>query len=179
MLINKEFRIVSGLEDYIINCDGTECRTVDKIIYDEKYKFTWIRKGRQLKQSGWGEYLRYVVHKDGKKLTISTHVLVCLAWNGPRPPGKYWALHKNDDRTNNHYTNLYWGTPSNNIRDAIRNGKHIYRSGFGSTAAKFVEEQVLEIKKRIENGDDDYEVAFDYNVSWQTIRNIRRGFTYK
>lgn len=33
------------------------------------------------------------------------------------------ALHWNDDRSNNSLKNIYWGTKSQNRKDAIRNGK--------------------------------------------------------
>jgi hypothetical protein len=124
MIINEEeFRIIHEHEDYIINCDGTKCRKINGIIYYEKYGFVRKPEGRQIKQNRWGEYLFYQLCENGKKLTIGTHVLVCLAWNGPKVENKQSALHRDDNKLNNLYTNLYWGTQKDNVRDAIQNNR--------------------------------------------------------
>ena len=44
----------------------------------------------------------------------------------PNPNNYPVVRHKNDDPTNNHYSNLEWGTHSDNTNDAIRNGKIVY-----------------------------------------------------
>ena len=49
--------------------------------------------------------------------------IVCTAWNGPKPDG-YGALHKNDVKSDDRPSNLYWGTDSDNRRDCIANGIH-------------------------------------------------------
>jgi hypothetical protein len=51
------------------------------------------------------------------------HHLVLLAFIGPRPDGLQ-GLHFDDDASNNSLGNLRWGTPSANMHDCIRNGKH-------------------------------------------------------
>ena len=40
----------------------------------------------------------------------------------PNPDNHPWVLHKDDDRTNNSLSNLYWGTPSKNATDLWDNG---------------------------------------------------------
>lgn len=54
----------------------------------------------------------------------SVHSLVLEAFICPRPDG-LWALHLDDVKWNNHVSNLYWGTPSDNSRDAVRNGTQV------------------------------------------------------
>lgn len=56
-----------------------------------------------------------------KRFTI--HRLVLEAFVGPRPAGTE-ACHFDDDRDNNHVSNLRWDTRSANMRDRIRNGRH-------------------------------------------------------
>jgi hypothetical protein len=51
------------------------------------------------------------------------HVLVMLAFAGPCPDG-HEVCHKNGDGLDNRLDNLYYGTPSQNTRDAIRHGTH-------------------------------------------------------
>lgn len=50
------------------------------------------------------------------------HVLVLETFVGPRPEG-YKGLHRDDDPHNNHVSNLYWGTLSDNAFDRVRNGR--------------------------------------------------------
>ena len=49
------------------------------------------------------------------------HRLVLLAFVGPPQPGQE-CLHWDDSRSNNHLSNLRWGTKGENTEDAIRNG---------------------------------------------------------
>lgn len=52
----------------------------------------------------------------------AVHRLVCEAFHGPAPEGKPWALHRNGNPADNRPENLYWGSPSENVRDAFRHG---------------------------------------------------------
>lgn len=63
--------------------------------------------------------------RDRKKKNAIVHRIICEAFHGPAPEGKPWALHRDDDKDNNTPGNLYWGTPSDNLRDSIRNGTHV------------------------------------------------------
>lgn len=54
------------------------------------------------------------------------HKLVYLTWVGKIPEGLQ-INHYDDDKTNNHVSNLYLGTQKENINDCIRNGHRIGR----------------------------------------------------
>lgn len=60
---------------------------------------------------------------DGTARVCNVHVLVLTAFKGPRPDGME-GLHADDDGAHNHHSNLRWGTPSDNARDAVTNGGH-------------------------------------------------------
>ena len=60
---------------------------------------------------------------DGKRVTAALHGLVLEAFQGPRPEGLV-ARHLDDNPLNNTVENLVWGTQSENVLDAVRNGTH-------------------------------------------------------
>jgi hypothetical protein len=55
--------------------------------------------------------------------TVRVHVLVALAFIGPRPDGME-ARHLDGDKTNVAVANLRYGTSSENRQDALRHGHH-------------------------------------------------------
>lgn len=48
--------------------------------------------------------------------------LVLHAFVGPPPPSRPWALHRDDNPSNDTLPNLRWGSPKENKADSIRNG---------------------------------------------------------
>lgn len=85
--------------------------------------------------SGFGEWhiikscrtkhgrLRVNIRTNGNRHVCLVHHLVAEAFLGPRPHGKY-VLHKDGNHNNNAASNLYYGTQSENMKDAIRHGTH-------------------------------------------------------
>lgn len=57
-----------------------------------------------------------------KTKTMLVHNEILKAFVGPRPVGAN-GLHIDDDRENNALTNLKWGTQSENMKQAHKNGK--------------------------------------------------------
>lgn len=97
-------------------------RSVDRVIQ--------LRNGGTQRHRG---YLRklFLRSQDGRiQVMVNRHVrkvhhLVLEAFAGPRPLGMV-ACHKNDIPSDNRPDNLYWGTASDNQRDSVRNGTHVY-----------------------------------------------------
>ena len=98
------------------------------------------------------------------------HSLVAEAFLGPRPEGQE-VRHLNGDRADPRLSNLAYGTPSQNWRDCYDYGG---RGGRG----KLFAEQVLDIRRRAENGENQRELAAEYGVSRQTVVNIKSGKTF-
>ena len=96
---------------------------------------SYLRTPKVLKQATSKEGYNFVRLKQGNKYPIVyIHQLVCSVWNGERPEGMM-CLHEDDNKTNNHYTNLRWGTRSDNTDDLKRNGGRkvwVNRYGRGS-----------------------------------------------
>lgn len=70
---------------------------------------------------GWG-YLTYHLSRNNKPWNVGVHRLILLAFIGPPPEDRPYACHRDDDPKNNTLSNLRWASPSDNIRDSVRNG---------------------------------------------------------
>lgn len=115
--------------------------------YPGKYKW-----GRNLLVPSYGtlhcnDYMRVTLLRDevlGKRTSSRFLVqeLILLTFIGKRPEN-YEALHRDDIKTNNRLSNLYWGTSSDNKLDILKNGKK-----FG-TASLSKEKRKLIATKRI------------------------------
>lgn len=89
----------------------------------------WSLKEKTVKQNG-GKPFKMKLMKDwcghlfvcayrGKRFFV--HRLVALEYL-PNPNNLPFVLHKDDNKENNHISNLYWGTVADNTKDSIRNG---------------------------------------------------------
>lgn len=68
-------------------------------------------------------YKRITLCKDGKSKNHLVHALVARAFLGERPDGLN-VCHKDGDKLNNSIDNLYYGTHSDNTKDAVLHGTH-------------------------------------------------------
>ncbi len=106
---------------------------------------------------GWlqdGIYVR-------KKMAL--HRLVAMAWI-PNPENKPEINHKDLNKLNNHYTNLEWVTPKENVQHAKMNGVLQYK-------IKYTDEIKAEIREQVRL----YgvaKVAEKMGKQYQTIYNI-------
>ena len=106
-------------------------------------------------------YLRCMLHYKNKKKNVKIHRLVAEAYI-PNPENKPLVRHLNDNRLDNRVENLAWGTNTDNMVDAIRNGKRtdlkgknnpMYgRSSFTNPNARLIKEDLLFIANLVELG---------------------------
>ncbi|WP_352681130.1 NUMOD4 motif-containing HNH endonuclease [Mesorhizobium sp. M0184] len=96
------------------------------------------------------------------------HTLVLENFVGPRPEGKY-GCHKDDRPANNRLDNLYWGTPTENCADKIRNGKQ--PRGTQIPWAKLTEQDVLYIRTNACNTSQS-ELATKFGVRQPQISRV-------
>lgn len=68
-------------------------------------------------------HLSVSLSSTGERSMRKVHRLVLEAFVGPCPEGME-GLHRDDDPMNNDLANLRWGTRSDNLHDAVRNGRH-------------------------------------------------------
>lgn len=169
---------------------GTIWKTIPGCSYYQASDFGEVRRDPSKRMRGWGlsrlpgsvlhecyhdkidAYLVVrLITDEGLNLVAKIHQIVCQTFHGPRPSLEHCALHKDDDRYNNRYTNLYWGTKYQNAIDRERNQ--------GSGTACLDEAQVRWIKE-IYFGDrwSIDELCRLFGVKPHVIRNIITGKSY-
>lgn len=100
-----------------------------------------IRRPRILKGALSGGYPAVnLCFGGGRTQTNHVHVLVCVAFHGPRPP-QHEACHRDGDRLNARAENLYWGTQAQNRADA-------YVKGFAQLAGISIEDAWAIVRAR-------------------------------
>lgn len=112
-------------------------------------------------------------HKRNKK-TFFVSKLVALNFIGERPIG-FQINHIDGNKENNHYKNLEYISPSENVRHAWKIGLNTPVSGMRSGHAKLTDQQVLEIRRRYQDdGITQASLAEIYGVNQTNIGFIVR-----
>jgi hypothetical protein len=127
-------------------------------------------------------YMRAVLSKPGEKPKYKRlHTLILEAFVGPRPNGME-GCHADDNKLNNTFPNLYWGTRSSNVQDCLVNGNHVsqskrtYLSGENHPRSVFTNEQRKIIASRRNKGEKLKSIAKDYNTSTTQIMRITKWY---
>lgn len=103
----EQWKLV-GIKNYEVSNFGRMRNT--------KYGATYILKTSTNNTKGYERIGLMVTDKLQK--TFSVHRLVALAFIS-NPNNKREVNHKDECKTNNHYSNLEWVTPSENVRHSI------------------------------------------------------------
>ena len=108
---------------------------------------------------------------------FKVHRLVALAFiNNPDPKKNTEIRHLNGIAWDNTVNNLAWGTRQDNINDAINHGT---MSHINSTQAKLNYDIASYIRSLPYERGMDKKLAIEYNVSRETIRDIRKNKKWK
>jgi hypothetical protein len=118
-------------------------------------------------------YPRYELRLDGRPIYRRIHILVCEAFNGPRPFPNALCRHKDDNQLNNIPDNLCWGTQLDNMTDRE------YAVGEDHHLAKLTWEKVREIRRLNRLGISQMDLAVQFNVTQTNISCIMRNKTWR
>lgn len=99
-----------------------------KYLANKKGYILTKKTGNSTKGGKAGRYLKVKVYPDNSSKTkmVGVHVLICMAFKGKPKEGQV-VMHLDDDRENNNYKNLEWGTQSENIQSAHDKGLIKYK----------------------------------------------------
>lgn len=175
--IPEGFRVIHGYHRYAIDENGTVLSICLK--GSNKYTVLSWSKARcaAICKDNHG-YKLVVLHggETGKKRTAHIHALVLEVFVGPRPDGLE-CRHIDGNKLNNHISNLAWGTRIENEQDKFSHGTS--SRGEGNASAKLTNTDVLDIRKRVANGERYHSIADAFNVSIASICLIANRNTWK
>lgn len=147
-------------------------------------------KGRTLKTFiNWAGYLGCSVMLNGKTYTFQVHREVARLFLPPPSKeliekcskehwGKVLVMHKDNNRFNNHYTNLMWGSLGDNTRQAFRDGLVNSAKGERNGSAKLSEEVVRKICERFQEGATRKDIMKEFGVSRHQAYSIRNRLSW-
>ena len=121
----EEWRAVVGWEGiYQVSSHG-RVRSVPRWVGNGLGR--WLVQGQILAvhPTQRSRHLFLTLNRDGGRCRRSrtVHQLVAEAFIGPRPEGLQ-CRHLDDNKLNNHVSNIVYGTQSENTLDSVRNGTH-------------------------------------------------------
>lgn len=117
-----------------------------------------------------GDAGRLQINVKGKVYRV--HLMVCEAFNGPRPSPKHVCMHMDENNQNNKSSNLVWGTQKENL-NAPGFIEYRKRSGPKTTLD---EDKARHIKYGSGSCAD---MGRLYGISPATVSNIRAGRSWK
>ncbi len=122
---------------------------------------------RKLNQNKSGYY--QVLYK---RKAIYVHKLVCMLFNGTKSG---CVLHRDGNKLNNYYLNLYWGTAKQNALDRKNHGTHYTLKGEMHPLAKLKYEQALKIKTDLR---PQRTIAKEYGIAQSLVYRIKKGLSW-
>lgn len=178
--IKENWKPVVNYEGLYEVSDLGRVRSLDRYVpHPNRWKSRGFRKvrGRMLsaKINSKG-YVAVQLNKGGRAWDVESHVLVLLAFVGPRPPGMQ-ACHNDGDPSNPHLSNLRWDTPSANNMDKRKHGTAQHGSRNGNS--KLTENAVREIRKRFQVGATAPALAKVYGIHPGTVYSIVYGRVWR
>lgn len=110
---------------------------------------------------------------NGKKAVVSR--LVCEDANGPAPSGTHQAAHSCGNGNSGCVTRLHlrWATPIQNQSDMIAHGRS--QRGTKAFCNKLTEAQVIEVYRRVTDGENQYILASEFSIAQTAVSKIKRG----
>ncbi len=113
---------------------------------------------------------------EGKTVCHGIHVVVALAFLGPRPDG-HEVDHIDNNRQNNHISNLRWISASENNKKSYEVGNR-NASGKNNANAKYSTEQLKNVYSCLRSGMSYGKVVAKTGVNKGTVAKIAQGKHY-
>lgn len=171
-MVDEEWRDVGGYEGWYQVSNLGRVRSLDRWILLGKTRRFY--PGVTLKgTSQWDGYVLVAIKRKGYRI----HRLVAREFLGEIPKGKQ-VNHKDGNKKNNRLDNLEYVTPSQNIQHSYRTGlcKSVGERHYRS---KLTESDVIEIRKKWEEGESQETLSSTFKVTRSCITYVVRRKTWK
>lgn len=122
-------------------------------------------------------YRMYILRRDNKSYHRKAHQLVAEAFIGPRPFPKAEVRHGDGTRTNDHFSNLEWGTRAENRADMVRHGTRL--AGEHAPRAKLTMEQARQIRELAKTGLAQWKIGERFGVAQGCVSRVVREERYR
>jgi hypothetical protein len=167
------FRQIPGFPRYCISEDGTILSICGHVRGPD---LLWSEARKIIPWTNRNGYQTVKLCGEGMSRKVHIHVLVLMAFIGPPPAGQE-CRHLDGNKTNNRISNLCWGTVAENHRDKILHGTS--NQGERHYSTELTNDDVLEIRRRVANGERQGIVAKEFRVSVSAMSGIVRRITWK
>lgn len=156
----ERWKPVNGFEgSYEISNRGV-VKSVPRVV--QRTTSVYTRRGRLLKLGSIEGYPAAFLWKDGKQYARLVHRMVAEAFIR-NPKNKPEVNHKDGNKRNNRKKNLEWSTTS---------GNHLHAYATGLRKRKLTDDDVKDIRTRVQQGEVQSQLAREYSVSRATICSI-------
>ncbi len=147
---------------------------------DDLEKWKLLKTSNQKKDGSGYVYFRFKSDREnGKAMTKAIHRLVAqLFVKSPSEECDY-VIHKDYNKSNNHYKNLIWVTRAGLVEHNKNNPKVI--AGHERTKglirrSKLTETEVIRLKKKLKRGKNKlYKIAKEFGITHTQLNRIRSG----
>ena len=176
--MTEQWLPVVGYEGYYEVSNLGRVRSLERRVRNGHNGATRLVRARILQPSRCSAtgHVGVTLSRDSKYRTFKVHLLELIAFKGPRPPGME-TRHIDGVADNNELSNLAWGTREENVADRLKYDEQAQGERCGS--AKLTNEQVLQIRLLVMNGEFHQVLADRFGVSQSAITNIVTGKRWK
>lgn len=170
--MDEIWKPVLGYEGRYEVSDMGQVRSLPIVVNGFGRTFVHPGSNRILKQTSGHFGYCTVSLRDGRRGNRKrVHTIVCEAFHGPRPQGRF-ALHRDGDSRNNRAGNLYWGTAQQNADDMIRHGSR--QMGQAHSQAKLTDDEVEELRARLASSElNAKQAAAEYKISLRHVYALK------
>lgn len=169
-----EWRPVVGYEDIYQVSEFGDVKRIKPDRHDTK------AKGKPMKVTieKWGYAAIELAHPENPPKYWKVHRLVAFAFLGECPDGMQ-VNHRDGNKLNNHYSNLEYVTPKENVKHAFDMGLRQSSKGENHGRAKLTDDIVRNLRIRYASGEGVQQLAQEYSVDWSTMKDAVTRVTWK
>ncbi len=165
----NNLKIIPNYPDYLINEKG-------EVFSKKRNHFTQLKLNKTT-----NGYFNVSLYSKGKQRTEKVHRLVLMAFDRMPEQGEVCRHFPDNDKSNNHISNLQWGTQKENVNDTWyvhKTANPVYGKNNGRHKLSY--KKVKDIRRLYATGNYTYKgLAKFYKVAVNTIHRVVNNITWR